>query len=377
MNFKQRGEKLREIITEIRERTFEYEPREVPKINWTQYDQAQIWELATYLDNVRDLVDEAKRRIERRTPPKERGPGRPPINPADITKVLLLQAYTGSPNRVAEGLLLLFWEKLGINQNFSYKTIERGYDREAVNEILDEVTRITNETVKGKEVTFSFDGTGFSASNKENYAAKRQKQNSKKSNDSSDDTVDDHFPKSNSNAKMSFTYSVIGVGVQYKLISGMATCPNHFVGETSMFPEVFQQTISSHPQMEEVLGDGIYAARWIVDMVSTNDARPYFLPPRNVTFKSKGFSGWWDMLFSLQEDPQEWLNHFHMRSISETVNSMIKCRFGNPLRKRLDPRKETETRLKLVAHDIRRVGYLEIFKEIKPHWPRKRLWRGP
>jgi hypothetical protein len=26
----------------------------------------------------------------------------------------------------------------------------------------------------------SFDGTGFSASNKENYAAKRQKQNSKK-----------------------------------------------------------------------------------------------------------------------------------------------------------------------------------------------------
>ncbi|MDP6155810.1 MAG: hypothetical protein QGH39_11565 [Candidatus Thermoplasmatota archaeon] len=140
MNFKQRGEKLREIITEIRERTFEYEPREVPKINWTQYDQAQIWEMATYLGNVRDLVDEAKQRIERRTPPKERGPGRLPIDPADITKALLLQAYTGSPNRVAEGLLLLFWEKLGINQNFSYKTIERGYDREAVNEILNEVT---------------------------------------------------------------------------------------------------------------------------------------------------------------------------------------------------------------------------------------------
>ena len=222
------------------------------------------------------------------------------MSPSDIAKVLLLQTYTGSPNRVAEGLLHLFWEKLGINRHFSYKTIERGYDREAVNEILDEVTRITNETVKGKEVTFSFDGTGFSASNKENYAAKRQKQNSKKnskkSNDSPDDPVDDHFPKSNTNAKMSFTYSVIGVGVQYKLISGMATCPNHSVGETSMFPGVFQQTISSHPQMEEVLGDGIYAARWIVDLVSTNDATPYFLPPRNVTFKSKGFSGWWEML---------------------------------------------------------------------------------
>ena len=73
---------------------------------------------------------------------------------------------------MAEGLLLLFREKLDINRHFSYKTIERGYDREAVNEILDEIVVITNESVEGKETTFSFDGTGFSTSNKENYADK-------------------------------------------------------------------------------------------------------------------------------------------------------------------------------------------------------------
>lgn len=49
-----------------------------------------------------------------------------------------------------------------------------------------------------------------------------------------------------------------------------------------------------------------------------------------------------------------------MRSILETINSMVKRRFGAPLRKRLESRKVTETRLKLVAHDIRRVGYIEI-----------------
>nr|QNO45179.1 hypothetical protein GMDKAGHH_00032 [Methanosarcinales archaeon ANME-2c ERB4]QNO46020.1 hypothetical protein OOGCPJEC_00005 [Methanosarcinales archaeon ANME-2c ERB4] len=49
-----------------------------------------------------------------------------------------------------------------------------------MNEILDEIVVITNESVGGKEETCSFDGTGFSASNKENYADKRQKQNSKK-----------------------------------------------------------------------------------------------------------------------------------------------------------------------------------------------------
>jgi hypothetical protein len=51
---------------------------------------------------------------------------------------------------------------------------------------------------------------------------------------------------------------------------------------------------------------------------------------------------------------------------------MVKCRFGGTLRKRLDPRKATESKLKLVAHDIRRIGYIEILYDMKPHWPRKR-----
>ncbi len=44
---------------------------------------------------------------------------------------------------------------------------------------------------------------------------------------------------------------------------------------------------------------------------------------------------------------------------------------GSPLRKRLDVRKVTETRLKNVAHNVRRIGYPEIIDGIIPHWPRK------
>lgn len=73
------------------------------------------------------------------------------------------------------------------------------------------------------------------------------------------------------------------------------------------------------------------------------------------------------MLFSLSNDTQNWLEEYHTRSISETVNSMVKCRFGNTLRKKLDPRKKTETTLKLAAYDIRRVGYLEVMGEIEPN----------
>ncbi|NOQ29026.1 MAG: hypothetical protein GQ566_02835 [Methanosarcinales archaeon] len=370
---KQRGEELKKIVKSVRDGTFEYDGKEPVKTDWAQYDQAQIYEMINYLNNIRDLVDLADKRIKERTPPKKRGPGRPPTDPADITKTLLLQTYLESSNRLAEGFLLLFQEKLGISSSFSYKTIERGYDRDRVNEILDEIVVITNESVEGKEETFSFDGTGFSASNKENYADKRQKQNSKKnhkkSKSATEELADDSFPKSNSTGtKKGFSYAVMGAGVRHKLISGISISPNHSVGETTMFPEAFDQTLNCHPNPDSVLGDGIYGCRWITNLVSENNATPYFLPRSNVTFKSKGALGWYDMLYTLWEDPQEWLENYHMRSISETVNSMVKCRFGAPLRKKLDSRKETETRLKLVGHNIRRVGYLEILGDVVPHW---------
>ena len=375
MPAKSRTEELRTLIKTICDGDFEYESRESPKTNWNLYDNAQIMELADYLDNLRDLVDEADKRIKERTPPRKKGAGRPPTDLGDISKILLFQAYTESPNRIPEGFLYLFREKLGIHQHFSYKTIERGYDRKAVNEILDEIVKITNETVEGKETTYSFDGTGFSASNKENYAAKRQKQNSKKNHKKTKSECvgesHDCFPISNTASKMGFSYSVMGVGVQYKLISGMAISPDHSIGETTMFPEAFKQTLHCNPNLMNALGDGIYGCRWITDLVSTNHATPYFLPRSNVTFRSKGFVGWNDMLYSLWENPQEWLEHYHMRSISETVNSMVKCRFGAPLRKRLDSRKATETQLKNVAHNVRRIGYLEIMDGIIPHWSRE------
>ncbi len=368
------GEEIRELVKQVRDGTFEYKNRDKAEINWAKYDSAQIKEMANYLNNLRDIVDEADNRIRSRTIPEKRGPGKPETNPADVAKMLLLQTYTESPNRVAEGLLLLFKEKLGISHHFSYKTIERGYDRNKVDKILDEVVAITNECVESEEKNCSFDGTGFSASNKENYANKRQKQNSKKSQKKSqsvnEDQSDDSFPMTNSTSNMGFSYCVMGIGVKHKLISGISISADHSIGETTMFPDVYYQTLQSYPNLENALGDGIYSARWITDMVSKSNVTPYFLPKSNVTFKSKGFAGWYDMLFSLWKDPQMWLEQYHMRSISETVNSMVKCRFGATLRKRLDPRKATETKLKLVAHDIRRIGYIEILDGIKPHWPR-------
>ncbi|NIA12319.1 MAG: hypothetical protein GWP10_22045 [Nitrospiraceae bacterium] len=78
----------------------------------------------------------------------------------------------------------------------------------------------------------------------------------------SKEQADDSFPKSNSTGtKKGFSYTGMGVGVQYKLISGIAISPNHSIGETTMFPEAFGQTLNCHPDLDGVLGDGIYGCR--------------------------------------------------------------------------------------------------------------------
>jgi hypothetical protein len=81
---KNRAKNQRGIIKNIRDGTFEYESKGQVLTNWAQYDQAQIHEMANYLDNMRDLVEEADKRIKERTPPGKRVPGRPPIDSADV-----------------------------------------------------------------------------------------------------------------------------------------------------------------------------------------------------------------------------------------------------------------------------------------------------
>ena len=86
-----------------------------------------------------------------------------------------MQSYFGVSNRVAEGFARLFREKLGIKSDFSYKTIERGYDPERSKELLDEVFKITNEVGNPYENKFGMDGTGDPTNMKVNYESKRAK----------------------------------------------------------------------------------------------------------------------------------------------------------------------------------------------------------
>ncbi|EQD56676.1 hypothetical protein B1A_11426, partial [mine drainage metagenome] len=56
------------------------------------------------METIREVVNIASSLV----PEEKRGAGRPSVPTSDIVKVMLMQAYFGMPNRVAEGFLRLF-----------------------------------------------------------------------------------------------------------------------------------------------------------------------------------------------------------------------------------------------------------------------------
>ncbi|OWP57100.1 MAG: hypothetical protein B2I17_02790 [Thermoplasmatales archaeon B_DKE] len=66
---------------------------------------------------------------------------------------------------------------------------------------------------------------------------------------------------------------------------------------------------------------------------------PYFLPKTNATFSARGVASWKRMLYEFVDNTQTWLEGYHMRSKSESVNSMIKRKIPAKIRKKIPQRK--------------------------------------
>lgn len=202
---KRTAEDLRNLVKSVRDKSYPYERSGEKNMNWHNYDNAQVNEIADVLDTIRDVVDMASSRI----PEEKKGPGRPSVPSSDIVKVMLMQAYFGMPNRVAQGFLRLFMEKLRISSEFSYKTIERGYDPERTEEIM-------NEAGNSEEKVFSTDGTGDPGTMKVNYETRRSQQRIEKDKNK-DLRESDAFP--HTRGKHDFQYSSFSAGVNTKIIS--------------------------------------------------------------------------------------------------------------------------------------------------------------
>jgi len=216
-------EKFDTLMEQLKKDEFKYVPREEREIDWSKYDKAQINEISDMLLLIRDVVDEAALRLGIDAMLQKKGPGKPPNHPADLAKAVLMQQYFCVPNRIAEGLVRLFMEKLKLKDTFSYKTIERAYEKPLVTGLLKEVFSLTQEPVSDKEHVFSPDGTGLSMSMKQNWENDRRK----------------------GGKKRGYEKMITMVGYRYKVFSAFKQTENPEDHESPYFEPLLAETAAS------------------------------------------------------------------------------------------------------------------------------------
>lgn len=336
-------EKLDRLIEQLKKDEFKYVPKEEKEIDWNKYDKAQINEINDMLLLIRDAVDKASSRLNiDKMLDTDRGPGRPQNHPADLTKAVLMQQYFCVSNRVMEGLVLLFMEKMRFENTFSYKTIERSYEDPLVTLILQEIFRMSQEPVGDKEHIFSPDGTGLSTSMKQNWESDCRKNNEEKR----------------------YEKMIAMVGNKYKVFSAFELAEDPHDNESPYFESLLAETAISYDQIDCVPADAAYLSRHNCNLIAEVGGIPRIYPKHGITIKMRGSIAWTDMLLIFIQDPQEWLRDYHARSISESVFSVFKRDFPLPLRRRIKLRRKQEAFTRVCDYNLKRLCYLKHLEEI-------------
>jgi len=339
---------VREILTANRNGNLRYESRPKPRTNWTLYDAAATQELPDVLRLIEAFTQQAAT-IFPATP--QRGSGRRPIPRHLVARALLTQSFLELANRPAQGATQAL--KHHEATAFSYKTIERGYSDPIVRQVLDEVFRLTNLPLRGLETTFSIDGSGMTTAAGDHYASARAKQKTA-------DRRTGQTPPATTHR----VYNVAVIGTKHKVLASWITnaAPSH--SELAAYPAALRQAKTQQPGMTKLLGDALYGNRPQVKLASDLDITPHFLARRTTSLKRMGVDEYVTMLLEMARDPQAWFREYHMRSISETGFSILND--TQRIRKRLDGRKQTESYLKAIVYNLRRLAFLRYLIHLTP-----------
>lgn len=341
---------LKKLLDSVDSGDFKYESREKKVIDWSSYDQAQINEINDMLVYIKDVVDRAvlELHIDEWYERELEKPGQPMIFPGDLVKAILLQQYFQVSNRVSQGLVMLFQEKMDISESFSYKSIERAYGNVVVQKILHHIFIITQRPVSDKESEFSTDGTGIPTSIKYNY--EHEKHGKKKGEERKLDT---------------FEQAIITIGSRYQLISDFIITENPHAGESPFLKEAIERVSDLYDNIDLWSADAGYISRENASAIGSIGAVPRIYPKTSDTFKAKGSPEWKKMHYDFIRNPQEWLREYHKRSLSETVNSTYLRMFPKPLARRIRSRRMLSAFTRACDYNIKRLVYLKYLENLE------------
>jgi len=122
--------------------------------------------------------------------------------------------------------------------------------------------------------------------------------------------------------------------------------------DSPVFTELLEETVS-HGHLGYVCADSAYASRANAQLTEDLGGTPIIRPKANHTPKPAGSPAWKRMVSYAISRPKSFGRRYHRRWMCETVNSVIKRKWGETLKNRTLPSQARELGFRILLHNAR------------------------
>ncbi len=316
--------------TPVLKQQFKYKSRAKSSQDWNSYDLAQTKEFILFQEILAEIIDSLIHFI-----PFLGKEGRPFMDLKDMIFCCVMRVYLNKSLRRNIGYLYVAQRNGYIGKVPHYNTVARYYNNEILPSSLKHLIEQSGRTLKeietdlDVETAFTIDSSGFSTSLFERWFNVRLQKKTK---------------------KRLWKKAHIVSGVKTNIICAIDISPGYY--HDSLYLEKLVKITAKNFNFKEISGDGAYCSRKNMKIVSELGGVPYFRFPKNYTRKSRGCDIWNRMAFFYQKHKQKYLEKYHLRSNSESLNNSIKRKMGMSLYCKKERAQINEILCKCLAHNI-------------------------
>lgn len=210
-----------------------------------------------------------------------------------------------------------------------YSTVARYMENPELTPILIELIQKSSLPLSGVETEFAADASGFSTSRFDRWFS---------------------FKHGREISSRIWLKAHLMCGVKTNIVTAIKITEGH-ESDGRQFPELLDATAENF-KIEEISADKAYSSRKNHTLVWNLGGKAYIPFKSNATGKTPGSKAWRRMYHLFQYHRDEFLEHYHKRSNSETVFHMVKAKFGDAVRSKKRTAQINEVLLKILCHNL-------------------------
>jgi transposase len=289
--------------------------------DWQAYDQAQTHQKELFMQLLRD--------VSSTIPQPEYTFGRPKLPLADMIFASAFKVFsTFSLRRFTTDMQIA--KERGLIEKVPHFTSVGNYmENPELTPIIKDLITITSLALASVETDFTIDSSGFGTSRFVKW-------------------YNHKYGKEVDTRAWVKAHLVCGVKTNIVTAVELTMTNEH---DTKFLPELVMQTAQNFT-VKEVSGDKAYSSRANLELINELGAVPYIPFKKGTTGRAKNAPTWKKMYHYFEFKNEEFLEHYHKRSNAETTFHMIKSKFGDAVRSKIEVAQVNEVLLKVLCHNI-------------------------